>query len=272
MQNILKLFGLAGLDASENPRAKLCYQMLEWPMMVAGLWLVALWYQGLSSPEAFANEHLEMALWSMFVIETGVLSLLVDNRARYLKNNWMNVAIIIIGFPIFLGLQTYSGVMRLVRILILLDLSIHMGSSLQRLLSQNSLGPTFAGSAIVIFMAGFMIAGIDPAFKSASEGIWWAWVTVTTVGYGDLVPATNLGRVFAGILILVGLGLISLLTASIATMNMEKVEARHQQAQAPESNSAKIERLEAQLSRIESKLDHLMKNDTTNPQSGANSQ
>ena len=225
-------------------------------MMAAGLWLVALWYQGIASPEPFENRHLEMALWAMFVIETGVLTILVDNRARYLRNNWMNVVIIIIGLPLFLGLNTYSGVMRLVRILILIDLSMHMGSSIQRLLSQNSLGPTFAGSAIVIFMAGFMIAGIDPAFKSASEGIWWAWVTVTTVGYGDLVPATNIGRIFAGILILVGLGLISLLTASIAAMSIEKAEARHQSTN-KDSTKIKIEALESQLNRIESKLDEL---------------
>ncbi len=234
-------------------------------MMVAGLWLVALWYQGIASPEPFENRNLELALWSMFVLETGLLTLMVDNRIRYLKNNWMNVAIIIIGLPLFLGVQSYAGAMRLVRVLILLDLSIHMGSSLQRLLSQNSLGPTFVGSAIVIFMAGFMIAGIDPAFKSASEGIWWAWVTVTTVGYGDLVPATSLGRVFAGILILVGLGLISLLTASIATMNIEKAEARHQQPQgATNSEDDKIRHLEAQLKRIESKLDRLIKDDQAN--------
>lgn len=232
-------------------------------MMAAGLWLVALWYQGVASPEAFESRHLEMALWSMFVIETGVLTILVDNRARYLRNNWMNVVIILIGLPLFLGLNTYSGIMRLVRILILIDLSMHMGSSIQRLLSQNSLGPTFAGSAIVIFMAGFMIAGIDPAFKSASEGIWWAWVTVTTVGYGDLVPATNIGRIFAGILILVGLGLISLLTASIAAMSIEKAEARHQGAN-KDSTKIKIEALESQLDRIESKLDELR--DARNPE------
>ncbi len=264
MQKILKLFGLAGLDSDENSRAKLCYQMLEWPMMVAGLWLVALWYQGIASPEPFENKQLEMALWSMFVIETGLLSLLVNDRARYLRNNWMNVVIIIIGLPVFLGLQTYSGIMRLVRVLILLDLSMHMGSSVQRLLSQNSLGPTFVGSAIVIFMAGVMIAGIDPAFKSASEGIWWAWVTVTTVGYGDLVPQTNVGRVFAGILILVGLGLISLLTASIATMNIEKAEALHQESKENVNHeSAEIKLLEAQLSRIENKLDQLLSDDNT---------
>lgn len=257
MQRILKALGLAGLDDAENDRAKLWCKMLEWPMMAAGLWLVALWYQGLSSSEPFENRHLELGLWLMFVIETGVLTLLVNDRARYLRNNWMNVVIIVIGLPIFLGISAYGGIIRLVRILILLDLTMHMGSSLQRLLSQNSLGPTFMGSAIVIFMAGFMIAGIDPAFDSAADGIWWAWVTVTTVGYGDLVPTSNIGRLFAAILILIGLGLISLLTASIAAIAIERSEARSAHDSSLDDNH-KVEALERQLSRIERKLDLLL--------------
>jgi len=257
VQRILNILGLAGLDDTENYRAKLWCKILEWPMMAAGLWLVALWYQGLSATEPFENRHLELGLWSMFVIETGVLTLLADDRIRYLRNNWMNVVIIALGLPIFLGMSTYGGAIRLVRILILLDLTMHMGSSLQRLLSQNALGPTFMGSAIVIFMAGFMIAGIDPAFDSASDGIWWAWVTVTTVGYGDLVPTSNIGRMFAAILILIGIGLISLLTASIAAMTIERAEARNAHI-TNQDEKKRIEHLESKLSSIERKLDLLL--------------
>lgn len=256
MQKLLAGLGLAGLDENENQRAKLWYQVMEWPMIAAGLWLVALWYQGVVTSEPIHDSKLELGLWLMFVIETGVMTLMVDDRKRYLKSNWMNVVIILVGLPLFLGVTSYSGALRLIRILILLDLSMHVGSSIARLLSRNALGPTFAGSAIVIFMAGFMIAGIDPAIKTASEGIWWAWVTVTTVGYGDIVPSSNVGRIFAGMLILIGLGLISLLTANIAAITIERVgsQAKAENMNSPDTNKATNERMK----RLEEKLDRIL--------------
>jgi len=49
------------------------------------------------------------------------------------------------------------------------------------------------------------------------DSIWWAFVTTTTVGYGDISPATPLGRIIAGLLMLVGIGTIGMITGTIAT-------------------------------------------------------
>ena len=53
--------------------------------------------------------------------------------------------------------------------------------------------------------------------KSFSDGLWWSFVTVTTVGYGDMSPVTGAGRVLASILMLIGIGFIGMLTGTIAT-------------------------------------------------------
>lgn len=55
-----------------------------------------------------------------------------------------------------------------------------------------------------------------------TDAIWWAFVTATTVGYGDISPATNLGRIIAGILMLVGIGTIGMLTGTVATFFLEE--------------------------------------------------
>lgn len=53
---------------------------------------------------------------------------------------------------------------------------------------------------------------------SILDGIWWAFVTATTVGYGDISPSTPFGRIIAAILMLVGIGLSGSLTSTITAM------------------------------------------------------
>ncbi len=54
------------------------------------------------------------------------------------------------------------------------------------------------------------------------NALWWSFVTITTVGYGDISPVTTIGRVIAGILMLVGIGFLSMLTGTIATFFLNK--------------------------------------------------
>ena len=49
------------------------------------------------------------------------------------------------------------------------------------------------------------------------DAIWWSFVTTTTVGYGDISPSTNIGRLIAAILMIIGIGLIGSLTSTITT-------------------------------------------------------
>ena len=67
-------------------------------------------------------------------------------------------------------------------------------------------------------IAGVAQAELDHGdFQSYWDGIWWAICTVSTVGYGDLYPHTTSGRVIAILLMIVGVGFVSVLTASIAS-------------------------------------------------------
>lgn len=58
------------------------------------------------------------------------------------------------------------------------------------------------------------------------DALWWSFVTATTVGYGDLSPATNAGRIVASLLMLVGIGLIGSLTSSITSFFLHPVEEK----------------------------------------------
>jgi voltage-gated potassium channel len=76
---------------------------------------------------------------------------------------------------------------------------------------------------------------VDPkTFHTVWLGIWWAIETVTTVGYGDVVPDQPIGKIFAGILMLGGLSLLSVVTATITSGFIARAqEQRQRMANAP---------------------------------------
>lgn len=222
-------------------------------MFIASFWIAASWYTSSTDPEFDFHIGYDIALWGLFTFESCLLTLLVRDKLRYLRENWLNLVIITMGLPLIWGLPAYFGALRLLRLLLLFSLFLHLGSSIRQLLEKNSLGPTLLGTAVIILMAGVMMAAIDPGIHTVGDGIWWAWVTVTTVGYGDIVPTSLVGRAFAAMLMLIGLGLFSLLTASLTATFVSREEASPQA-----SEQLKLEALKTQLAQIESKIDKLV--------------
>ena len=72
--------------------------------------------------------------------------------------------------------------------------------------------------ALIFFVGlfGYIFYIAEPAVKTFGDGVWWALVTVTTVGYGDITPLTTLGRLVAGALMFLGLVLIATVTALVS--------------------------------------------------------
>jgi voltage-gated potassium channel len=69
---------------------------------------------------------------------------------------------------------------------------------------------------MVTLAVGLILFLIDPNIKSPLDGIWSAWVTMTHVGFGDVVPVSFIGRLLAAVLILFGLVFFSLFTALVS--------------------------------------------------------
>ena len=124
---------------------------------------------------------------------------------------------------------------------------------------------TFVGLA---FVGAIVIRIVDPDnFPSLGLAIWWALQTVTTVGYGDVVPTTTVGRVIGGIEMVIGISFIAFLTAGVTSMVIQRasekaqaVERAHDEREAKTILDALIEtrraitELDARLDRIESKI------------------
>lgn len=242
---------MAGVAPLETPAASRWAKRLELPALLLALWILAAWYMEStgSLPETH-SDWLNWAIWLFFVGETVSLTFLVRDRQRYLQTNWMNLLVIAAGIPIVSGTLPYSLSLRSLRLLLFFNLLVQLSRGARLMLSHNHLGSTLAVSSVIIVFAGYLMAGLDPAIQSPAEGIWWAWVTVTTVGYGDIVPVSTEGRIFGGLLILLGIGLFSMITASFSVFFLSKGEADEQKRQL---------RLEQHLKVLEEKIDQLLK-------------
>ena len=87
---------------------------------------------------------------------------------------------------------------------------------IERVFNSRRLRTILGVLIICIISFGYVFYLAEPQIKTIEDGIWWALVTITTVGYGDIAPLTTLGRLVAGTLMFVGLGLIATVTAIIS--------------------------------------------------------
>lgn len=123
----------------------------------------------------------------------------------------------------------------------------------ERLTPLRAVATILSVAVVLVFVAGLLQRLVEPeTFDSIGLAYWWAVTTVTTVGYGDVVPASPAGRFVGAALMLTGLALIPTLTSVIVSVLLSK----HRQAEA-----ARIEQLESEqaaiLERIEERLGRL---------------
>ena len=133
--------------------------------------------------------------------------------------------------------------------------------------------PSVTVGLAVTFLALSLVGAVviriaDPDnFPSLGLAIWWALQTVTTVGYGDVVPTTTTGQVVGGLEMVIGISFISFLTAGVTSAVIQRVQARTVEEERVRSESDAqmiidsltqtrdaITELDRRLHRIESRL------------------
>jgi voltage-gated potassium channel len=131
------------------------------------------------------------------------------------------------------------------------------GNRYFRFLLRRELTPARAGAAIasatavVTVACAILIRLVDPSeFDNIWLGLWWAAQTVTTVGYGDVVPHNTSGRLIAALLMLIGIGFLTVVTAVITAAFLETVRRRMGDPGQREV-LAKLDELSARLQALE---------------------
>ncbi len=95
---------------------------------------------------------------------------------------------------------------------------------LRNLVTRRGLAYSLALCLFILGLGGVGFWIVEPDVHTLTDGLWLAFTTAATVGYGDLVPSTMLSRGFAVVVVLLGLAVLSLVTASVSAMFVEQEE------------------------------------------------
>lgn len=170
----------------------------------------------------FAN----WVIWGVFAFELVVILSVAQRRGAALRAHWLDVVIVLFTVPL---LGKVLGWGRLARFIRLIRLGAIVGRALQaerRLTSGDQLR-----IAAILTLALVVLAGAaqwtfsSGEFPTLWDGVWWAVVTASTVGYGDLYPTTPEGRIIGIGVMAVGVAFVAVLTAAIAARFVRTDEA-----------------------------------------------
>ena len=191
----------------------------------------------------------DWVIWSIFFGEFVIMATVSRNPLGYARHHILDLAVVIITFPLLPHLLALARLARLFRLVRLLLVSARAFGALRVALGRPGLLYIAVTALLLIVTGGGLLAVLEPETVKETGimgGIWWAVVTVTTVGYGDIAPTTAMGRLLGIALMFVGIGLVSTLAASVAAYFVDQDGARERIAQ------------QERLARLESKVDRLL--------------
>ncbi len=168
-----------------------------------------------------------------------------DEPVAYMRRNWVDLVFVVLLASPLLRLFSF---MRLARLHPLIRLGMLIRRHKQQilrliLLSRDSFPVAMAVLFLMVFLFGaaawMLEHGSNPAFAEVSDGLWWAFVTLTTVGYGDIVPVTEGGRIVAVLTMVFGIAVYSLLIANLTHFleTLEPPQRNRESAATPASET-----------------------------------
>ena len=214
-------------------------EAVEVPLMVITiLWLPVLILPLVHPVHGSVAETLaviDYMVWALFALEYVIKLYLAPNRWRFVRTHILDLLIVAVPFFRPLRVGRLARLARLGRVGVVAGRAIGRGKSVM----------THKGLHFVLLTVGIIIVAcaalVTVAERNApgsnihdfGQGLWWAVVTVATVGYGDHFPVTPLGQGLAVFLMLAGIGLLGVLTATFASyfvgQDLDKTQAEREE-------------------------------------------
>jgi voltage-gated potassium channel len=202
----------------------------DWPLTFAALlflvaYAVPILRPDLGRPWPTVCQLVTWATWGLFVLDYIARLALSRERVAFVRGNILGLAVV--ALPLLRPLR----LLRLVTLLSVLNRNV--GGSLRGRVAVYVAGAT----SLVLFIASLAVLDAERGTKGATittfgDAAWWAFATVTTVGYGDRYPITGQGRFIAAALMLAGIALLGIVTASLASWLIDMVREVEEHTQA----------------------------------------
>jgi len=165
--------------------------------------------------------YIDNAICIFFFIEFSIRFYRADNKLKFMRWGWIDL---VSSIPMVDFLRA-GRILRLIRLLRVVRAFRTTNQLVNHIFKNKAQGALTSVSIIAVLIVIFSAIAIlqvedDPNsnIKTAEDAIWWAYVTITTVGYGDKFPVTTVGRIIAALLMTTGVGLFGTFTAFVSSL------------------------------------------------------
>ena len=241
------------IKESTGTRLRAWERATEWPLTGAAIvFLGAYAWEVLTNAQGGAKNAAELvidAVWVLFGVDYLVRLVLAPNRGRWFLHHLPDLAIIVL--PILRPLR----LLRLVTLVSVIHRSA--GTALRGRITLYTVGR----AALLIFTSA--LASLDAerhepgtSIRTFGQALWWALTTITTIGYGDTTPVSTEGRCIAALLMIGGVALIGVVTATLASWIVSLVEEENAEQEA--ATQAQVAALQRQVGELSERIDRLL--------------
>lgn len=172
-------------------------------------------------------DYFDFGICILFFIEFLVRFYRAENKWRFMRWGWIDL---ISSIPMVDWLRA-GRILRVIRIIRIIRAFRSLNKLIHHIFKDRAQGTitsmTIFATMLLMF-SSILILKVETAphsnIISAEDALWWAYVTITTVGYGDLYPVTTEGRLISAVLMTGGVGLFGTFAAYVASWFMEKLK------------------------------------------------
>lgn len=229
------------------------YQIIMAILAIISIGMLIAYYANRINIDAYPYSTIDNSIWLIFFVDYFIRLIIAPNKREFVKDNIFDLFSIIPASSLFFFFRIAQigrtfRLLKLIRIMRLVGFTGRLGVFFER---NELLYYLYISIAVIMVAAAMFCISEKVSYETA---LWWAITTATTIGYGDVIPKTGIGRAAAIVLMLLGIGFIGMLTSTITEFFAKKNERKIS------SQLAKIQQENQQLKAELDEIKNLIKN------------